>query len=300
MDRKCFTGGISHVNLDKMFRSLFRLRKAPRVGLALSGGGARGLAHIGVLKIFEEQGVPIHALAGTSMGGLIAASYAAGMSASELEAAALKMANLRELAALVDLRPPRRGLLDGKHVRKYLTSFVDENITFNELNFPLAMQAVDLKSGTEHTLQDGNVLDAVMATSAFPGIFPPVEIHDCQLVDGGVLNNLPAELPRRLGADVVIAINVTAALDTDELDAQTEGSIFSRGIAKDLMRVALIVSRAMTEVRLKETPPDLLLCPPIPAKAGVFSGFTHAAEIIAAGETCVRENLTTIKKITRT
>ncbi len=300
MDRKCFTGGISHVNLDKMFRSLFRLRKAPRVGLALSGGGARGLAHIGVLKIFEEQGVPIHALAGTSMGGLIAASYAAGMSASELEAAALKMANLRELAALVDLRPPRRGLLDGKHVRKYLTSFVDENITFNELNFPLAMQAVDLKSGTEHTLQDGNVLDAVMATSAFPGIFPPVEIHDCQFVDGGVLNNLPAELPRRLGADVVIAINVTAALDTDELDAQTEGSIFSRGIAKDLMRVALIVSRAMTEVRLKETPPDLLLCPPIPAKAGVFSGFTHAAEIIAAGETCVRENLTTIKKITRT
>ena len=79
MDRKCFTGGISHVNLDKMFRSLFRLRKAPRVGLALSGGGARGLAHIGVLKVFEEQGVPIHALAGTSMGGLIAASYAAGM-----------------------------------------------------------------------------------------------------------------------------------------------------------------------------------------------------------------------------
>ena len=244
--------------------------------------------------------MPIHALAGTSMGGLIAASYAAGMSASELEAAALKMANLRELAALVDLRPPRRGLLDGKHVRKYLTSFVDENITFNELNFPLAMQAVDLKSGKEHTLQDGNVLDAVMATSAFPGIFPPVEIHDCQLVDGGVLNNLPAELPRRLGADVVIAINVTAMLDTYELDAQTEGSIFSRGIAKDLMRVALIVSRAMTEVRLKETPPDLLLCPPIPAKAGVFSGFTHAAEIIAAGETCVRENLTTIKKITRT
>jgi NTE family protein len=283
-----------------MFRALFRRRKNPRVGLALSGGGARGLAHIGVLKVFEEQGVPIHALAGTSMGGLIAASYAAGMSTSELEAAALKMANLRELAALVDLRPPRRGLLAGEHVRKYLASFVEEAITFDELNFPLAMQAVDLISGTEHTLQEGNVLDAVMATSAFPGVFPPVEIHDCQLVDGGVLNNLPAELPRMLGADVVIAVNVTAALDAGELDAQTDGSIFSRGIAQDLMRVALIVSRAMTEINLKETPPDLLLCPPIPAKAGVFSGFTHAAEIIAAGETCTRENLTTIKKITRT
>ena len=283
-----------------MFRALFRRRKNPRVGLALSGGGARGLAHIGVLKVFEEQGVPIHALAGTSMGGLIAAAYAAGMSTSELEAAALKMANLRELAALVDLRPPRRGLLAGEHVRKYLASFVEEAITFDELNFPLAMQAVDLISGTEHTLQEGNVLDAVMATSAFPGVFPPVEIHDCQLVDGGVLNNLPAELPRMLGADVVIAVNVTAALDAGELDAQTDGSIFSRGIAKDLMRVALIVSRAMTEINLKEAPPDLLLCPPIPAKAGVFSGFTHAAEIIAAGETCTRENLTTIKKITHT
>jgi len=283
-----------------MFRALFRRRKKPRVGLALSGGGARGLAHIGVLKVFEEQGVPIHALAGTSMGGLIAASYAAGMSTSELEAAAVKLANLRELAALVDLRPPRRGLLASKHVRKYLTNFVDEDLTFDELKYPLAMQAVDLRSGTEHTLQEGNVLDAVMATSAFPGVFPPVELHGCQLVDGGVLNNLPAELPRLLGADVVIAVNVTAALDADDMDTQTEGSIFSRGIAKDLMRVALIVSRAMTEVRLKETPPDLLLCPSIPAKAGVFSGFTHAAEIIAAGETCARENLATIKKITHT
>ncbi len=283
-----------------MFRALFRWGKAPRVGLALSGGGARGLAHIGVLKVFEEQGVPIHALAGTSMGGLIAASYAAGMSTSELEAAALRMANLRELAALVDLRPPRRGLLAGKHVRKYLANFVDEDLTFDELKFPLAMQAVDLRSGTEYTLQDGNVLDAVMATSAFPGVFPPVELHGCQLVDGGVLNNLPAELPRLLGADVVIAVNVTAALDAGELDAQTDGSIFSRGIAKDLMRVALIVSRAMTEVRLKEAPPDLLLCPPIPLEAGVFSGFTHAAEIIAAGETSARENLKTIKNITHT
>jgi NTE family protein len=253
-----------------------------------------------VLKVFEEQGVPIHALAGTSMGGLIAAAYAAGMSASELEAMALKMANLRELAALVDLRPPRRGLLSGKHVRRYLSSFVDEDLTFDELKLPLAMQAVDLKSGNELTLQDGNVLDAVMATSAFPGVFPPVGIRDYQLVDGGVLNNLPTELPRRLGADVVIAVYVTAALDADELDDQEDSSIFSRGIAKDLMRVALIISRAMTEVRLKETPPDLLLNPPIPAKAGVFSGFTHAAEIVAAGETCARENLKKIRNITRT
>jgi len=279
---------------------MFKWRKSPRVGLALSGGGARGLAHIGVLKVFEEQGVPIHALAGTSMGGLIAAAYAAGMSVSELEAAALKMTNLRELVALVDLRPPRRGLLAGEHVRKYLAKFVDEDLTFAELKLPLAMQAVDLNSGKEHTLREGNLLDAVMATSAFPGVFPPVEIQGYQLVDGGVLNNLPTELPRQLGADVVIAVYVTATVDADQLDERTDRSIFSRGIAKDIMRVALIVSRAMTEVKLKETPPDLLLCPPIPVKAGVFSGFTHAAEIIAAGETCARENLNKLKKITRT
>ncbi|MGB2894653.1 MAG: patatin-like phospholipase family protein [Anaerolineales bacterium] len=265
--------------------------------MALSGGGARGLAHIGVLKVFEEQGVPIHALAGTSMGGLIAASYAAGMSASELEVAALKMTNLRELAALVDFRPPRRGLLAGEHVRKYLAKFIDEDLTFDELVLPLAMQAVDLKSGKVHTLREGNLLDAVMATSAFPGVFPPVEIQGRQLVDGGVLDNLPTELPRQLGADVVIAVYVTATVDTDQEDEQTDRAI-KHGIAKDIMRVILIVSRAMTEANLREVPPDLLLCPPIPAKAGVFSGFTHAAEIIAAGETCAREHLDKIIKIT--
>jgi NTE family protein len=282
-----------------MFSKLFRRRKAPRVGLALSGGGARGLAHIGVLKVFEEEGLPIHVLAGTSMGGLIAAAYAAGMSASELEAATLKLANLRELASLVDLRPPRRGLLAGEHVRKYLAKFVAEDVTFDELLFPVAVQAVDLNSGKEHTLREGNVLDAVMATSAFPGVFPPVEIDGYQLVDGGVLNNLPTEQPRLLGADVVIAVYVTATVDADELNAQADGSFLTRGIAKDIMRVSLIISRAMTEMKLKEAPPDLLLCPPIPAKAGAFSGFTHAVEIIAAGETCARENLIKIKQIVR-
>ncbi len=276
---------------------MFRRKKAPRVGLALSGGGARGLAHIGVLKVFEEQKLPIHALAGSSMGGLIAAAYAAGMSASELEVAALKMTNLRELAALVDFRPPRRGLLDGEHVREYLAKFVDEDLTFAELKLPLAMQAVDLKSGKEHTLREGNLLDAVMATSAFPGVFPPVEIQGLQLVDGGVLDNLPTELPRRLGADIVIAVYVTAMVDTDQEDEQTD-RVIKYGIAKDIMRVTLIVSRAMTEAKLREAPPDLLLCPSIPAKAGVFSGFTHAAEIIAAGETCAREYFDKIIKIT--
>lgn len=278
---------------------MFRWRKAPRVGLALGGGGARGLAHIGILKVFEEQEIPLHVLAGTSMGGLIAAAYAAGMTAADLEATALKMGNLRELATLVDLRPPRRGLLAGEQVRKYLGKLVDENLTFDELSLPLAMQAVDLKSGKEYTLREGNVLDAVMATSAFPGVFPPVKILDHQLVDGGVLDNLPTDLPRQLGANVVIAVYVTATVDTDQQEEGAEASIFMRGIAKDIMRVALIISRAMTEARLKESPPDLLLCPPIPAKAGVFSGFTHAAEIIAAGETCAWEYLQKVKKITR-
>jgi NTE family protein len=258
------------------------------------------LAHIGVLKVFEEQGIPIHALAGTSMGGLIAAAYASGMSPSDLEDVAIKMANLRELAALVDFRPPRRGLLAGEPVRKYLSRFVSEDLTFDELNLPVAMPAVDLKSGTEITLQSGNVLDAVMATSAFPGVFPPVEIDGYQLVDGSVLNNLPIELPRMLSAEVVIAVYVTASFDNDPLDNQGKDAVAKHGITKDIMRVALILSRAMTELNLEKAPPDLLLTPPIPATAGVFSGFTHGAEIIAAGESCAREHLQKIKAITRT
>jgi len=257
----------------------FRRKPPPRIGLALSGGGARGLAHIGVLKVMEEAGIPIRALAGTSMGGVVAAAYAAGWSAEELEREAIRMSSLRELARLVDLRPLRRGLLAGEHVREFLSQLIAPDLTFENLRFPLGLKAVDLNTGAEVDLTEGSVLEAAMATSAFPGVFPPVEMGAWRLVDGGVLNNLPTDLPKTLGTDVVIGVNVSPEPGAGEHIEPAVG----------LNRLPVLA--------LLEAPPDLLLSPPIPREIGLFTGFTRAEEIIHIGEETARRQLDAIQRL---
>jgi len=192
-----------------MWRFLKNLwKKPPRtVGLALSGGGARGLAHIGVLKVLEREGIPIDYLAGTSMGGVIAAGCAAGLSPEFMEQEALRMTSLRRLLALADPSLPRRGLFEGQKVHEYFIGHLGDR-TFDDLRVPLTLVAVDLNTGREVFLSQGQVADAVRATVALPGIFRPVERDGQLLVDGGLLDNLPADAARHIGADVVIAVDV--------------------------------------------------------------------------------------------
>ncbi len=275
----------------------FRRKPPPRIGLALSGGGARGLAHIGVLKVMEEAGIPIRALAGTSMGGVVAAAYAAGWSAEELEREAIRMSSLRELARLVDLRPLRRGLLAGEHVREFLSQLIAPDLTFENLRFPLGLKAVDLNTGAEVDLTEGSVLEAAMATSAFPGVFPPVEMGPWRLVDGGVLNNLPTDLPKTLGTDVVIGVNVSPEPGAGEHIEPAVGLNRLPVLAQDLARVVIIMTRALTKAHLLEAPPDLLLSPPIPREIGLFTGFTRAEEIIHIGEETARRQLDAIQRL---
>ncbi|MEA3374699.1 MAG: patatin-like phospholipase family protein, partial [Chloroflexota bacterium] len=180
-----------------------------KVGLALSGGGARGLAHIGVLKVLEQAGVPVDFLAGTSMGGLIAAAYAAGLSPEFMEQEALRMASLRRLLALADPTMLQGGLFEGQKVREYLSDHLGD-CTFDQLRLPLTLVSVDLNSGETVYLNQGRVADAVRATIALPGLFTPVERGGQLLVDGGLLNNLPTDVVRRMGADVVIAVDVAS------------------------------------------------------------------------------------------
>ena len=148
------------------------------------------------------------------MGGIIVAAYASGISVEDLEIEATRMGSIRELAKLVDIRPPRRGLLEGDSVRDYLAQLIPEGMTFDQLEIPTALKSVDLYSGTEVELTEGLVLDAVVATSAFPGIFPPFEHNGQYLVDGGVLNNLDAvarELQLPAGVLPVVALRLAAA-----------------------------------------------------------------------------------------
>jgi NTE family protein len=256
----------------------------PVVGLALSGGGARGLAHIGVLKVLEREGIPIDCLAGSSMGGIIAAAYAAGVTVAELEKEALRMAKLRELVKLVDPLPPRRGLLAGKRLRAYLTRFVDPSLTFRDLHLPLALTAVDLLSGQEIHLNEGPVIDALLATCAFPGVLPPVASNGHWLVDGGLLNNLPVDVVRSIGAEVVIASNVTPESVRENPLEAPETLRLLPDFLWDSYRAITLLGRALTRIRIVDTKPEVLIQPQLPPDIGIFSSFPRATEIIAVGE----------------
>ncbi len=182
---------------------------APVVGIALGGGGARGFAHIGVLKVLEREGIFPRLVAGTSMGGVIGAMYAAGLSATQMEAEAVKATSRRaDMIRAIDVSVSQTGLVRGARIYDYIAGVIGLETKFSDLRRPLSMVAVDLNTGREVVLHSGRVADAVRATISVPGVFRPVEIGRLRLVDGGMLNNVPVDVVRKMGADVVIAVDV--------------------------------------------------------------------------------------------
>jgi len=260
-----------------------------------------GLAHIGVLKILEQEGVPIDRLAGTSMGGVIAAGYAAGLEPEFMEQEALRMGNLRRLLALADPSLPRRGLFKGQKVRQYLVGLLGDR-TFDDLRLPLALVAVNLNTGQEVYLTQGQVVDAVRATTALPGVFRPVEWDGQLLVDGGLLDNLPADAARHMGADVVIAVDVSS--DDRVVSHLTQTLHRYRYISNGLVDTVEVLWRSlgvmMAEIgrrRLAEAHPEVIIRPAIPPDVTVLTGFPRAAEIIAAGEEAAIEALPHVRAL---
>jgi NTE family protein len=272
----------------------------PKIGLAMSGGGARGLAHVGVLKVLQAAGIPIDCVSGTSMGGVIAAAYACGIPVSEIEEIALRLSRTREMIKLLDVSTQRRGLLEGNRVRDFLAGlFIDLNI--ENLPIRLALPAVDLIQSREIVFTSGLVLPAVLATMAVPGLFQPVEIGPYRLVDGGVLNNLPVDRVRELGADIVIAIDVQFNPYTEKpWQDMPERPHFPMPLPDfflDFYRAELIMVAEITQAHLKLSPPDLLLYPPIPPDIDIFLGFPRIPEAIAAGEACARQAIPEILRL---
>jgi NTE family protein len=271
-----------------------------KVGLALSGGGARGLAHIGVLKVLEREGVPIDYLAGTSMGGVVAALYAAGLSPGSMEEETLRMTSPRRLLGLIDRSLPRRGLFEGQKVQTYLASYLGDR-TFDDLRIPLTVVAVDLNTGREVYLNQGRVIDAVRATIAIPGIFTPVERDGQCLVDGGLLDNLPADAARRMGADLVIAVDVFPTEAPPSLFRRWRHRRYVPNEMADMVEVlyrALWVLQAEVHRRkLSEARPEIVIQPTIPPDAMIFTGFPRAAEIIAAGESTATEAVPQLRSL---
>lgn len=182
---------------------LFRRKKT--LGLALGGGAARGFAHIGALKALDDAGISPQFVAGTSVGSLVGALYCAGRRWSEILAKAEGM----DWRDLVTLTFPRLGVVKPEGLRDLLEELVGQR-SVEELPIPFAAVAVDLVSAREVVLDSGPVSRAVLASCSIPGVFVPVLEEDSVLVDGGVLNAVPADVVRRMGAEFVIAVDLNA------------------------------------------------------------------------------------------
>lgn len=272
-----------------------------KIGLALGGGGARGLAHIGVLKVLEAEGIPIHYIAGTSMGGIIGAFYAAGLSMEQIEASAHRTGRLREILRLIDLRLSTQGALKGMRIRKRLAKDLGEELTFADLRIPLTLMATDLISGREIMLSEGNVVEAVRATLSVPAVFIPVQTDNLRLADGGVLNNVPADVVRRMGAEVVIAVDVLPDFSRNQPgEAPEVKPIKPVGMPRaygELWHVLFIMISAMTNQRLAEARPEVLIRPALPADMDIFTSFDRPNVAIQAGEEATRAMLERLREV---
>lgn len=183
-------------------------KKRPKIGLALGGGGPRGLGHLGVINVLQRHNIPIDCIAGTSAGSIAGAFYAAKKNTTEIEKYILDKKWWDMLNLMMD--PSfREGILQGKHFCCFLEDFLGENLTFDQLHIPFIAVSVNLQNGNTTPLHKGSVVRAVLASCAAPLLFKPVKIGDDYLVDGGLTSQVPVKIVKKMGADIVIAVNLT-------------------------------------------------------------------------------------------
>jgi len=279
----------------------------PRIGLVLSGGGARGTAHVGVLKVLEDMHIPVDAIAGTSMGAVVGGLYASGLNAREIEKI---MTSLNWQEAFRD-RPPRedltlrrkqedesflvkfplgvrghkvvlpKGLIEGQRLGqmlRQLTLPVARITDFDALPTPFRAVATNLESGEAVVLADGDLTSAMRASMSAPGIFAPVERHGLMLVDGGIADNIPVDIARAMGVDIVIVVDVGSPL----LPREKLGDVTA--ISNQMLAILL---RRNAEAELATlTPRDVLISPAL----GDTSSFDFGAvaRVISTGEAAAR------------
>ncbi|NLW56053.1 MAG: patatin-like phospholipase family protein [Firmicutes bacterium] len=250
----------------------------PRIAWALGGGGARGFAHLGVLKVLQEADIPIDALSGTSMGAVMAVLYAAGADLKYLTALAGNIA----WEKFVDLRFPRYGLVEGKRITP-LIRLLTKNKRLEELELPVRVVATDLLTGEEIIFSEGEIEIAVRASISIPGIFTPVTYENRVLVDGGVVAGLPVGAAAEMGMDLVMAVSVPG-----ELSQEAPRSVFDI-----LYRTFEVMAKRANSLQAGKA--DYVIAPKV-GKVGTGQ-FYRAEECIEQGELAAREALPEIKKI---
>jgi len=238
--------------------------KAPRVGLALGGGAARGFAHIGVIQVLEENGIKVDYVAGTSAGSLVAALYASGKDGRALAL----MADSMDESAFADWAFPGRGLIRGEALAKFVRTHTGGR-SIEQMRIPLGIVATDLDNGQPILFQVGDPGVAVRASSAVPAVFTPVRIGTREYVDGGLVSPVPVRFARQMGAEVVIAVDISAIPDGNPTgDAM-----------RMLLQTFAIMGKSINTFELREA--DVVMRPKL---AGVSSAdFSSRKRSIQAG-----------------
>ncbi len=241
-------------------------QRLPKVGLVLGGGAARGFAHVGVIRVLEREKIPIDLIVGTSVGSLVGAIYADKKNSFELEWTAFSL----EEKDLFDYTfiSPTQGFVRGERIEEFVLKKVSAR-ELQQLKIPLTVVATDIQNGELVTLQTGSVARAVRASSAIPGIFIPVRNQGKLLVDGGVLNNVPVDVARKLGAEVVIAVNLGGGRKAAQVN-----NIFD-AIIQSLHLMAI----ESTEARLKNA--DVVIEPQV-SHIGLID-FSRKKELLTLG-----------------
>ena len=280
-----------------------------QVGLALGGGGARGLAHIGVIRTLEEEGIPIDLIAGSSLGAVVAGAYAEGRPAERLQDDMRhhwsRLGNF--LFDVLDYTFPRTNLLRGRKIKRMIETAM-KDATIQDCQVPLFVVCTDLITGREIVLEEGSLGEAIRASGSLPGIFKPVWWGECLMVDGAVLNKVPARVLQQKGARVILAVNVTPERDTVLLPKETR----SRSVLGNLVaavppfrywqthpNILRILSRSLSisglhQSRIHSDAIDVEIKPRI--EHFDFLRFDQYDEIVEAGAQAAREALPEIRR----
>ena len=254
-------------------------KRLPKIGLALGGGAARGFAHIGVIQVLEEAGIKPDLVVGTSAGSLVAALYASGKTGAQLQTVAETM----EEAALTDWTLPflSRGMLRGEALARYVNTQVGGKL-IEQFPVPLGVVATDLQSGQGILFQRGDAGTAVRASSSVPAVFQPVRIGEREYVDGGLVSPIPVRFARQMGAELVIAVDISSQPDNNP----------SGSSIQLLLQTFAIMGKSITTLELQGA--DVLVRPALAGMSG--TDFSARKRSIDAGRAAMLAALPVLRQ----
>ena len=253
-------------------------KKVPKLGLALGGGAARGFAHIGVIQVLEENGIKPDLVVGTSAGSLVAAFYASGKTGAQLQ----WLADTMDESQLTDWTIPfmSRGMLRGEALGRYVNSQLN-GAKIEDLKMPLGIVATDLQTGDGILFRRGDIATAVRASSAVPSVFEPVRIGNKDYVDGGLVSPVPVRSARQMGADIVIAVDISSRPE----DAKTSDML------KVLLQTFSIMGKSISQLEMAQA--EVVVRPALPDVGS--AEFTARQKSIEAGRAAMKLALPALK-----